>query len=212
VNFPTKLSRYPAAGVTTLPILIGGAPCAGKSTLAKALATERGCEVGHVDDLSDAFKTAKENERHKYPWMFSTYKTTAEEFWENRTPRDLIAVEVAQAKEYWPELKRVMQTGTFGILEGVSILPELVWKEFGAAIRMVVLIDTDLLRVRQTIFTRGIWDDANTYSDWVKEKELEWVELHNAWFREQAKKYPYPLFEVGDRGQLLEQAKTYFAG
>jgi 2-phosphoglycerate kinase len=192
-----------------LPILIGGAPCAGKSTLAKALAAKRGLTIGHVDDLRDAFKTAKESERHHYPWLFSTYKTTAEEFWKNQQPSDLVELEVEQAKEYWPELKHIIQDGQYGILEGVSILPELVWKEFGKSIHMIMLIDPNLERVRGTIFTRGVWGDANTYSDWVKEKEVEWVMLHNEWFREQSKKYAYPLFEVGEREMLLEHVEEY---
>jgi len=92
-----------------LPLLIGGAPCAGKSTLAKALASERGGIVGHVDDLSDAFKLEVLPERHKYPWLFSTFKTTAEDFWKNRKPKDLLELEIEQATEYWPTLRALIK-------------------------------------------------------------------------------------------------------
>lgn len=190
-----------------LPILIGGSPCAGKSTLTKALAADRGITFASVDDLREQFQKEMESERDHYPWLFSSHGITAEEFWKDRRPADLVRMEIEQASEYWPTMKKIISTGRYGILEGVSILPELLWRDFGENIQAVFLIDPDRERVRQTILTRGLWGAADTYADWIKPLEIEWVMLHNEWFREQARKYPYPLMEVGDRDKVFHEVE-----
>lgn len=190
-----------------LPILLGGAPCAGKSTLAASLAAARGVSFASIDDLREKFQNDNVAKRHHYPWLFSSHGISAEDFWKTRRPSELVQMEIEQAREYWPTLKKIMATGQQVILEGVSILPELVWRDFGDQITALFLIDPDHDRVKQTIMTRGLWGEANTYADWIKPLELEWVMLHNEWFRAQAKKYPYPLIEVKDRAQVLVAAE-----
>lgn len=190
-----------------LPLLIGGAPCAGKSTLSAALAVTRGVSYASVDDIREEFQKSPTTERHHYPWLFSSHEISAEEFWKTRKPTDLVEMEVEQARELWPTIKQLITTGQHGILEGVSLLPELIWKDFGNTIQAIFLIDPNRERVRQTILTRGLWGEAGTYADWIKPLELEWVMLHNEWFRQQAKKYPYPLIEVNRREDVFIEAK-----
>jgi len=189
-----------------LPLLIGGSPTAGKSSVAAQLVSDPSL-VGEIDLLKEDFKNQKTDQRHHYPWLFSNYKVSAEDFWKDKHPADLIKHEIAEAREFWPELKRLIESGKYRILEGVSILPELVWKEYAHRIQFVLLIDSQRDRVKQTVMTRGVWDEADTYADWIKPLEVEWVMLHNKWFQEQAKKYPYPLIEVGDRTHVLQQVK-----
>lgn len=186
-------------------ILIGGAPCAGKSTLAAALAKERNVAFASIDRLREQFQNDMVAEKEHYPWLFYDHRVTAEEFWKNKSPQQLVKMENEQAREFWPTLKKNMAKGEFGIFEGVSMLPELVWKDFGKDIPIVFLIDANRERVWQTIQTRGLWGAADTYADWIKPLELEWVMLHNEWFREQVKKLPYPLIEVGDRDNVLQE-------
>jgi len=55
-------------------------------------------------------------------------------------------------------------------------------------IKAIFLIDEDKDRVRNIIFTRGLWDEPNKYPDSVKEKEVEWVFAFNSYIKEEAKK------------------------
>lgn len=193
-----------------LPILIGGAPCAGKSTLAKALADERNVTWASTDDLREVVQK-KPQAQHHYPLLFSNSKITAEKYWKDHEPQDVLQLENDQGQELWPTLEKAIVNNQYGILEGVSILPALVWKSFGHTIQCIFVIDPNQERVRQTIYQRGLWGEANTYADWIKPKEVEWVMMHNQWLREELKKYPYPLIEVGDRDTLLEEAKRLIA-
>ena len=188
-------------------IIIGGAPCAGKSTLASALADRLGVKCFVLDELRETFQKDMVAEKEHYPWMYSSHDISAEDFWRTRWPEDLVQMEIEQAREYWPILKKRIETEWAGIFEGVSVLPELLWRDYGKNIRALFLIDPDRRRVQNTIQTRGLWGDANSYADWIKPLELEWVMLHNEWFRQQAKKFPYPLIEVQDRPDTLAQAE-----
>ncbi|MBI4415138.1 MAG: hypothetical protein HY566_02775 [Candidatus Kerfeldbacteria bacterium] len=192
-----------------LPLLVGGAPTAGKSAVASALGRNLGLTVGSLDDLRDEFRDAAHVRRHRYPWIFSSVGMSAEEFWKARTPADVMRVEIEQGREFWPTIKQFIESGRYGIVEGVSIIPELVWRDFGDTIKAVFLIDPDRERVHKTVFERGVWDEANAYADWIKPLEVEWIMLHNEWFRQQAKLYPYPLLEVGeDRDALVRQVEN----
>lgn len=51
-------------------------------------------------------------------------------------------------------------------------------------------------QIRAVIYKRGLWNDAYKYSDKVKEVEVEWTYLFNAWLEKEAKKYGYPLYEI----------------
>ncbi len=180
------------------PILIGGAPCAGKTTLAITIAKAKNWPCVSVDDLRSEFQRDPANSVEHNPWLFSNATITAEDYWKDHQPQETIELEQQQARELWPLLKDRIQKNQHEILEGVSLMPELVWKEFQNNIQIVFLIDPSRERVWKTISERGLWGEANTYADWIKPKELEWVMLHNDWLREQLKRYPYPLIEIGD--------------
>ena len=73
-------------------------------------------------------------------------------------------------------------------------------------IQAVFLIDEDKDRVRNTVFTRGLWDEPQKYPDEVKEKEVEWVLAFNDYIKSEAKKYNLPVFSV-DRASYLDEIK-----
>lgn len=191
-----------------LPFLIGGAPGAGKSTVAKALAQELGVSSVSTDDIRASVQTGPRKSAHHYPWLFSNATISAEDYWKNHSPNDVLQLEIEQGRELWSTLKATIAKRSHGLIEGASLLPELLWQEFGKDARACFIIDPDGKRVRKTIMERGLWGDANTYADWIKPLELEWVMLHNQWLREEVKKYHYPLIEVGDRVNLLDQVKS----
>lgn len=95
------------------------------------------------------------------------------------------------------------------IVEGVAVLPGLAKKltEKFPYVKSVFLIDEDENRIRNLIFTRGLWDDANKYSDSVKEKEVEWAGAFNAWLKEECEKYSLPTVYVKDRSSYIEEIK-----
>jgi 2-phosphoglycerate kinase len=84
------------------------------------------------------------------------------------------------------------------IVEGVGILPHLVAKSFSnnEQVKTVFLVDENADRIRNTIFTRGLFDDAKTYSDDVKEKEVEWALLFSHTLKKEIERYGYPMVEV----------------
>ena len=66
-------------------------------------------------------------------------------------------------------------------------------------------LDEDIERVRKTIFTRGLWDDASKYPDEVKEKEVEWVISFNNHIKKETEKYGFPVVRVGNRSDYLKK-------
>lgn len=193
--------------------LIGGAPCAGKSTVAKALAEELSQSWVSTDTLRLEFQNnLARDQRHHYPWIFSSVEVTAEKFWESRTPADAMQVEIEQGREFWPKLQTVIQAGAYPIIEGVSIIPECLHQDLELnSFRAVFLVDTNRARVSESIYRRGLWAEPETYADWIKPLELEWVMLHNEWYRNECQKYDLPCIEVGDRSTLLPRVRQALA-
>ncbi len=74
-------------------------------------------------------------------------------------------------------------------------------------IRTIFLVDEDRDRVRNTIFTRGLWDEANKYPDSVKEKEVEWVFAFNEYIKKEAKKYNFPVVSIGNREDYINEVR-----
>jgi len=62
-------------------------------------------------------------------------------------------------------------------------------------------------RIKKTIFTRGLWDEAKKYPNDVKEKEVEWVIEFNNFIKKEAKKYNFPVVSIGDRKDYLKEIK-----
>jgi hypothetical protein len=65
-----------------------------------------------------------------------------------------------------------------------------------ARVKALFLVDRDEARMRQAIFSRGLWGDADTYGDHLKEKEVEWASLYSQRLEAEARKYNYPWVEV----------------
>lgn len=65
------------------------------------------------------------------------------------------------------------------------------------------IVDKNKERTRKVVFERGLWDDAGSYPDSVKEIEVEWATLFNEFIRQESSKYGYKPYEVTDRAQLI---------
>jgi 2-phosphoglycerate kinase len=198
----------------SLPLLIGGSPRSGKSTVAKQLAAEFSILQISTDKLREDFRLSHIGESKQYSWIFCSQDMTAEEFWCERTPEQVMHVEIEQGRELWPFLQQNIESGTYGIIEGVSLLPKLIRQTYADRIRAVFLIDTNRERIEKIIMAEGLWDHANTYSDRIKPKELEWVMLHNQWLRGQAEQYDYPVIDRNEHhdAEILELVRQLRTG
>jgi 2-phosphoglycerate kinase len=128
----------------------------------------------------------------------------AVEFLSHNSAKEIVKHQNEESLEVWKGVKAIIETDYVWksfIVEGVAILPKLVYENYknDLSVRAVFIIDNDEQRIRETIFKRGLWNDADKYPDSVKEKEVEWVMAFNNYLKEEIKKYPFPVIEIEKR-------------
>jgi 2-phosphoglycerate kinase len=107
-------------------ILIGGAPMAGKTTVAYRLAARLGYGCLSTDDLGEAMRavTTKDSHPHLHPMEGRDYR----EYYVTRSPDALIADISLEHRALWPAVKSVIRKhatwGTPIVMEGWSLWPE----------------------------------------------------------------------------------------
>lgn len=194
-------------------ILIGGSPTAGKSFTAKKIADHLKLPWISTDTIRDQMRKIVRVE--DYPNLFFHANATSKmavDFLSKNSAKQIVKREVSECTDVWKGVKALIETDytweSF-VVEGVAILPQLVKKLSvkDAEIKTVFLVDDDIERVRKTIFTRGLWDDANKYPDSVKEREVEWVMEFNNYIISESEKYGFPVVRIGNRKDYLKQIK-----
>ncbi|MEK7175666.1 MAG: hypothetical protein AAB693_02610 [Patescibacteria group bacterium] len=189
-------------------ILIGGAPTTGKSTMANLVAKHFNIPWISTDQIREIMRLVAS--RDKYPKLFSTGKYTAEEFLTKFSAKQIVTMEFEQSEEVWPGIRKfIKQNYTWKdgfVIEGVNILPHLIAKDFAndKDLKFIFLINEDAKKIRNAIFTRGLWGDANTYPDSIKEKEIEWVLSFGHKLKLEIEKYKYPCVEVKKNNDDLQ--------
>lgn len=181
-------------------ILLGGAPTVGKSTIAQALAKHLGIPWISTDQIREIMRvTANRTEK---PELFPPADYSGEKFLTTFSAEEIVQMEMAQGEATWPGIKKIIEDeypwDDGFVVEGVAILPHLVAQDFSddPDIKAVFLVDENSDRMREVIYTRGLWDSAKTYSDDVKEKEVEWATLFSHTLKAEVEKYGFPLIEV----------------
>ena len=181
-------------------ILIGGAPTAGKSTLAEQVAKHFELPWISTDQIRTIMrKVANPVDR---PKLFNPDGYTKEGFLREFSADEIVRIEFDQSEAVWTGASAFIKqewTWTRGfVVEGVNILPHLVARDFvdDPQVQALFLVDEHLERIRRVIYTRGLAGAANSYSDDVKDREVEWVTLFSQRLRADAAKYGYPLVEV----------------
>jgi len=181
-------------------ILIGGTPTVGKSTVAKALSEKLGIPWISTDQLRGIIRPYAK--REEYPdLLLPEGSETAEDFLTRFSAEEIADMELAQAKDVWPAVKYLIEE-KYGwkngvIIEGVNITPELVHEyKDQKHIKAIFLVDEDADRMRDIVYSRGLWDSADTYSDDLKPKEIEWAMLFSHKLKLEAEKFGYPCIEV----------------
>jgi len=195
-------------------ILIGGSPTVGKSYVARKLAEDLKLPWISTDTVREQMRKIVRKE--DYPALcFHSGATSdmAVEFLTHKSAEDIVRHQNGESLEVWKGVKALIETDYVWqsfIIEGVAILPQQVHEIMliNKKVKSLFLIDENKERVRDIIFTRGLWDDADKYPDSVKEKEVEWVFAFNDWIKDEAGKYNLPVINIGTREKLFEEVKS----
>lgn len=191
-------------------ILIGGAPTTGKSTVAIALAKKLGLPWISTDQIRSVMKSV--GDRQAYPDLFNSADYDAERFLTELSAEQIVKMEFEQGAETWLGVKALIRDVEYEwvdgcVIEDVGIVPHVVARDFKdhPDVTAVFLVDHDVERMRKTIFTRGLWANADQYGDHLKEKEVEWAQLYGQRLEAEAKKYDYPWIEVHKNADDLKR-------
>jgi len=198
---------------TATKYLIGGAPTVGKSTIAAALAAHLQLPWISTDQIRDIMRTVADRRTH--PELFNPQGFDAETFYSAFSAEEIVAIEIRQGEAAWTGVRALIEgdyTWPQGfIVEGVNLLPALIRRDFGDHVRAVFVTEADPARIREVIFTRGIWDDAGLYPDSVKERELAWITQYDAWLKAEALAHGFPVValdkDARDLDRILEALK-----
>lgn len=181
-------------------ILIGGTPTAGKSNMAHLVAEYLRLPWISTDQIRDTMRLVAPREDH--PNLFNPEGYTAERFLTEFSAEQIADIEMKQGEAVWPGIQQFIEhdyTWQRGfVMEGVNLLPHLIAKDFSndAGIKPIFLVENNVDRIRDVVYTRGLWSDARTYSDEVKEQEVEWVLLFNKKLMLEIERYGYDWIDV----------------
>ena len=189
-------------------ILIGGAPGVGKSTLTRMVSESLKLPWISTDTIREMMR--KVVDKASFPELFhlDETKVSAEDYLSSHSAQEIFVSQNRESVEVWKGVKALMETDYVWkdyIIEGIAITPQLIasYKNENITIKPLFLVDKDQDQIRKIVFERGVWDDADTYSDEVKEKEIEWVNLYHEWIEREAKKYNFPIIYIDDRAIAL---------
>jgi 2-phosphoglycerate kinase len=198
-------------------ILIGGAPCVGKSFVARKLAEDLKLPWISTDSIREQMRQIVR--REDYPTLFDHADNTGKmafSYLSSRTAQQIVDHQNTESAEVWKGVRALIETDYVWksfIVEGVAVLPHLVVQlpKPNQDVKPFFLVDEDANRIRKTIFTRGLWDDADKYPDSVKEKEVGWVLAFNDYLKKEAAKYGYPIVKIDPkRKEYLKEIKRLF--
>lgn len=180
--------------------LIGGAPLTGKTTIIKKL-------QGYTTISSDEIRSWLKNilKPEQYPDLFYDEDLNAIEFYEKyKTAEAVFKLEQKQALCTQLGVDALIKADFSWdkvAIEGHAITPQYVSKlksSRSITYRSLFLFDTNIDRIRQRIWARGLYDYPDNYPDSIKEIEVEWVMMYNDYFKTEAEKYGFELLSVDD--------------
>lgn len=194
-------------------ILIGGAPTIGKSHLARKLAEELQLPWISTDTIREQMRKIVRKE--DYPSLFLHSEATSDlavEFLTHNTAEEIVHHQNRESEDVWKGVKALIETDYVWqefIVEGIAILPNFVsqLEHDKESIKPVFLFDDNEKRIREVVFTRGLWDDAEKYPDTVKVKEIKWVLKFNMWLKKECERFGFPIVKVGDRSFYIKEIK-----
>lgn len=199
----------------TKVILIGGAPTTGKSFTANVLSDRLGLPWISTDTIREQMRGIVKEE--DYPNLFSFSEATSDmavDFLTTNTVSEIVESQNRESSDVWKGVEALIKGDYVWsdgfIIEGVAIMPEYVSKlSTKKEIIPIFLTDNDAQRINETVYTRGLWNEASKYPDSVKDKEVKWVLCADRYLRKESSKYDYKTFEVGDREKYIDNIIKY---
>lgn len=196
-------------------ILIGGAPTVGKTYLAKKLGKEFKIPWISTDTIRDQLRETVEN-KGDFPNLFNFERRellNMIKYLKESSPEKIVDDTNLENSEVWRGVVEFINEGSLGnsyIIEGMALTPKEVYElsQINKNIKPIFLLEHNTARLRDVIYTRGLWDAAFKYPDTVKEKEYEWVKLFNSWIESECLKYQLPIIEVNlESSNYISSAK-----
>ncbi len=187
-------------------ILIGGAPTTGKTTVARALSKTLDLPFISTDQIRTMLRSVANKNEH--PALFNSSEYTAERFLTELTAEQIVDMEFEQGEATWLGVRALIDECYYEwkngcIIEGVGILPKMVNANYmnDNKVKALFLVDYDTARMKDAIYTRGLWDEAHKYGDHLKEKEVEWASLYSKRLEDEAERYNCRVIEVHKNGE-----------
>lgn len=186
--------------------LIGGAPCVGKSLLAKRIAKQEGIEVLSTDHACDAFIETLSSEERSVCFPLGGFSGDPAK--NVLTPQRHAALQVTSSLSLEPEIGRhIAESVAAGrplIVEGVHLLPEVIdrlrRKYAATPVRALVVWSQDVERVVRGIAANTSPENWLGGSDPVVIRQVaESVAAFSAYAAAEAEKYGIWSFERTDR-------------
>lgn len=168
-------------------ILIGGAPGAGKTTLATALVARLGMTSLSIDDLKTAAQAITTPQTH--PKLHVMSRAPAVEYFTNSTIEQLKAEATQQHEAVWPMVERVVGAhATWGspiVIDGWHLRPSWVAQLNQKNVWSGWIVTTaEVLRAREK---KLAWYQESTHPDRMLENFLARSLWYNDLIREQAR-------------------------
>jgi len=191
-------------------ILIWWAPTTGKSTIAQNLSEQLGLPWFPSDQIRMLMKIY--SHREDTWWLFlPEWLDTPETFLTHFTAQEISDLEFAQAHDVWPWIELMLndcysyKNGC--IIEWANITPELIHQKLWDRpdVFSLIIIDDDIQWVRDVIFSRWLFWDASSYSDELKEKEVQWVWLFIDKLKTDCEKYDIPYISTEKKDCDIEK-------
>lgn len=201
-------------------VLIGGAPTNGKSYIARKLGEELKLPWISTDTMLEAMREILKQEDHPALFDFQGKGASAEDYLSSHTPQQIVDSVITENIALWKVAKAFIETDYVWekfVVEGVAVMPSLVAEldKEKAEILPIFIVDEDEERVKSVVYTRGLWDEANTYSDDVKPIEVEWAMLYSQYLKKECQKYGFKPYIIGDREEflqsLIEEVNTWLS-
>lgn len=194
-------------------VLIGGAPTVGKSFFTRQIAEALKLPWISTDTIRDVMRKLVNPEDYKELFYFADKNILAETYLNTHTPQQIVDSQNAESEEVWTGVKAFLETDYVWkqyIVEGVAIIPKLVAKldKTKYFIKPIFLVDENEDRIREVVYTRGLWDDAKSYPDSVKEVEVKWAMLFNEYIKSEASKYGFKYYSIIDRDSAKAELTT----
>jgi 2-phosphoglycerate kinase len=191
-------------------VLIGGAPTVGKSYLARKLSEKFKLPWISTDGIRDQMRKIVKEEDYPALFYFDESKgLTAEGYLATHTPQQIVDDQNMESEDVWKGARAFIDTDYVWksfIVEGVAILPKFVSEiKQDKLIIPIFIVDENRDRIKEMVYGRGLWGDAKTYSDDVKGVEVEWALLFSKYIKNEATKYGFDFYEIGERDKLVEQ-------